>query len=97
MYLSPAVLATHWGSYRLKPAQREAIAVLLQGRDSLVVLRTGYGKSLCFQLPAAVSPGVTVAITPLLALAADQLRECGERGISAASWSASPGSPVSPR
>ncbi|EOD40544.1 hypothetical protein EMIHUDRAFT_222646 [Emiliania huxleyi CCMP1516] len=50
---------------------------------------TGFGKSLCFQLPAAASPGVTVAITPLVALAADQLRECGERGISAASWSAS--------
>ena len=85
-----AALAAGWGAgSSLRPAQEAAIRAVLERRDSLIVQSTGFGKSLCFQLPAAASPGVTVAITPLVALAADQLRECGERGISAASWSAS--------
>ena len=77
-----ATLATHWPSVTLRPAQREAIEAVLAGRDSFVGLATGYGKSLCFQAPAAAAAaGVTVCITPLLALAQDQLNDLDERGV----------------
>ena len=81
-----ATLKTHWGFDALKPEQERAIAARLQQRDSLVVLSTGFGKSLCYQLPAAAAPGVTVVITPLVALATDQLRECAEHGLVAEMW-----------
>ena len=77
-------LAMHWNSIALREKQLEAIGAVLAGRDSFVGLRTGYGKSLCFQLPAAARPGVTVVVTPLLALAQDQCTDCDERGIVAA-------------
>ena len=77
-------LDTHWGGLALRPAQHEAIMAVLSSRDSFVGLRTGYGKSLCFQAPAAARPGVTVVITPLLALAQDQLCDLDERNVCAA-------------
>ena len=76
-----SALATHWPSVILRPAQREAIEAVLAGRDSFVGLATGYGKSLCFQAPAAAAAGVTICITPLLALAMDQLNDLDERGV----------------
>ena len=76
-----SALADFWPGVELRPAQHEAIAAVLAGHDSFVGLRTGYGKSLCFQLPAAARRGVTVVITPLLALATDQLNDLDERGI----------------
>jgi ATP-dependent helicase YprA (DUF1998 family) len=51
-----AALATHWGGAALRPAQREAIEALLAGRDSFVGLRTGYGKSLCYQGTRPAAP-----------------------------------------
>jgi len=75
-----AVLRKHWGYATLRPLQREAMESVLSGRDSLVVLPTGGGKSLCFQAPALVLPGLAVVVSPLLSLMKDQvdaLRECG--------------------
>ena len=79
-------LQRHWGFSTLKAEQESAIRAVLARRDALIVLSTGFGKSLCFQLPAAAAAGVTAVITPLVALAADQLRECDEHGIPAAMW-----------
>jgi ATP-dependent DNA helicase RecQ len=78
-----AVLETvrrYWGYKRLRPLQEEAIRAGLEQRDSLVVLPTGGGKSLCYQVPAALAGKTDVVVSPLIALMKDQvdgLRECG--------------------
>jgi ATP-dependent DNA helicase RecQ len=74
------VIAHHWGFRELRPLQEEAMRAVLDGRDSLVVLPTGGGKSLCYQAPAVLRQGTTVVISPLIALMKDQvdgLRACG--------------------
>jgi ATP-dependent DNA helicase RecQ len=74
------ILRRHWGYSDFRPLQREAMESVLRGRDSLVVLPTGGGKSLCFQAPALVLPGMAVVVSPLISLMKDQvdaLRECG--------------------
>jgi ATP-dependent DNA helicase RecQ len=78
-----AVLDTvgrYWGFRELRPLQREAIEAGLVQRDSLVVMPTGGGKSLCYQVPPAVAGRTDVVVSPLIALMKDQidgLRECG--------------------
>src|ERR1700753_3929301 len=57
-----------------RPGQREAVLAALEGRDSLVVMPTGGGKSLCYQLPGIASDDLTVVVSPLIALMADQYR-----------------------
>jgi RecQ family ATP-dependent DNA helicase len=78
-----AVLA-RLGVRRLRPGQDRAVAAGLAGRDALVVMATGSGKSLCYQAPAAVSEGLTVVVSPLIALMADQLAGLERAGIAAA-------------
>jgi len=67
------VLARWWGFDRLRPLQAEAIRAALDGRDSLVVMPTGGGKSLCYQLPPLVAETTDVVISPLVALMKDQV------------------------
>ncbi|HVG23078.1 MAG TPA: DNA helicase RecQ [Thermoanaerobaculia bacterium] len=70
----------HWGYSSLRPLQQEAMLAALSSRDSLVVMPTGGGKSLCYQAPALMTDGVTVVVSPLISLMKDQvdgLRECG--------------------
>ncbi|NBX31014.1 ATP-dependent DNA helicase RecQ, partial [bacterium] len=67
------VLAKWWGFERLRPLQADAIQAALDGRDSLVVMPTGGGKSLCYQLPPLVSESTDVVISPLVALMKDQV------------------------
>jgi ATP-dependent DNA helicase RecQ len=70
----------YWGFREFRPLQAEAMAAEIEGRDSLVVMPTGGGKSLCYQAPAMLRPGATVVVSPLIALMKDQvdgLRECG--------------------
>ncbi|MBN1590558.1 MAG: DNA helicase RecQ [Pirellulales bacterium] len=62
-----------WGFDRLRPLQGEAIGAALAGRDSLVVLPTGGGKSLCYQVPPLVSGGTDVVVSPLISLMKDQV------------------------
>ena len=79
----PAVLE-RLGVRRLRPGQDRAIAAGLAGRDALVVMATGSGKSLCYQAPAAALGGLTVVVSPLIALMADQLAGLVRAGIPAA-------------
>jgi len=67
------VLARWWGFDRLRPLQAEAIHAALAGRDSLVVMPTGGGKSLCYQLPPLVAESTDVVVSPLVALMKDQV------------------------
>src|SRR5580658_2221992 len=83
------VLATRFHLDGFRPMQREAIAAVLAGRDSLVVMPTGGGKSLCYQLPALLLPGITLVISPLIALMKDQVDRLRKLGISAVALNSS--------
>ena len=72
------------GVRRLRLGQDRAIAAALSGRDALVVMATGSGKSLCYQAPAAVLDGLTVVVSPLIALMNDQLAHLERAGVPAA-------------
>ena len=80
---SPEALLHRFGLDAFRPGQREAVAAALAGRDSLVVMPTGGGKSLCYQLPALTGDGLVVVISPLIALMADQLRRLHDAGVPA--------------
>ncbi len=73
-----------WGYDTLRPLQAEAMNAALAGRDALVVLATGGGKSLCYQAPALVRPGLTAVISPLISLMQDQIAGLIENGVQAA-------------
>jgi ATP-dependent DNA helicase RecQ len=81
---SPEELLERFGLSAFRPGQREAVQAALAGRDSLVVMPTGGGKSLCYQLPALAGAGLVVVISPLIALMSDQLRRLREAGVRAA-------------
>ncbi|HET6399978.1 MAG TPA: ATP-dependent DNA helicase RecQ [Candidatus Kapabacteria bacterium] len=76
-------LATRFHLDRFRPMQREAIENTLARRDTLVIMPTGGGKSLCYQLPALLLPGITLVVSPLIALMKDQVDHLRELGISA--------------
>lgn len=78
------MLLHRWGFETLRPAQQQALASILTGRDTLVVMPTGGGKSLCYQAPAVYRGGLTLVISPLLALMKDQVDGLGQLGIPAA-------------
>ena len=76
------ILREIWGYDDFRPLQAEAMRAVVEGRDSLVVLPTGGGKSLCFQAPALALPGLAVVVSPLISLMKDQvdaLVDCGVR------------------
>ncbi|MEL7084289.1 MAG: RecQ family ATP-dependent DNA helicase [Cyanobacteria bacterium J06597_1] len=78
-----SALRRYWGFSQLRSPQADVIRALLRGRDALVVLPTGFGKSLCFQLPAIVQSGTTLVISPLIALMEDQAMGLRQRGLMA--------------
>ncbi|NOS67670.1 MAG: DNA helicase RecQ [Candidatus Peribacteraceae bacterium] len=78
------LLQKHFGYRTFRPLQEQIIQTMLGGKDCLVVMPTGSGKSLCFQLPALCTDGVTLVISPLIALMKDQVDGLRENGIPAA-------------
>ncbi len=79
-----AVLKEAFGYDEFRPGQESAVAAVLAGRDTVVVLPTGGGKSLCFQVPALLMPGLTVVVSPLISLMKDQVDALTARGLPAA-------------
>ncbi|MCX6551746.1 MAG: DEAD/DEAH box helicase, partial [Acidobacteria bacterium] len=82
-------IARYWGYATFRPLQREAMDAVLSSRDSLLVLPTGGGKSLCFQAPALVRPGLAVVVSPLISLMKDQVDTLVGNGVPAALYNSS--------
>ncbi len=78
--LDPGALLAHYGLANFRPGQREAVQAALEGRDALVIMPTGGGKSLCYILPGLATPRLTVVVSPLIALMADQYRRLSSDG-----------------
>ena len=83
VHTAQQILKEYWGydSFRLK--QEEIVNKAVENRDVLAVLPTGGGKSVCFQVPALMSEGIALVITPLIALMKDQVQNLNSRGIKA--------------
>ena len=77
------LLHSVFGFSAFRPGQEEIVAAVAEGRNTLAIMPTGGGKSLCFQLPALCREGVTVVISPLIALMRDQVRALREAGVEA--------------
>jgi ATP-dependent DNA helicase RecQ len=80
---APEELLERFGLSEFRAGQREAVAAALEGRDTLVVMPTGAGKSLCYQLPALAERGLVVVVSPLIALMNDQWKRLAETGVNA--------------
>ncbi|WP_373542811.1 DNA helicase RecQ [Chamaesiphon sp.] len=76
-------LKHYFGYEEFRPGQRDIITTAIANRDLLVVMPTGGGKSLCFQLPALLKQGVTIVVSPLIALMQDQVQQLADNGIAA--------------
>ncbi len=79
-----SLLEKYWGHSSFRPCQLEIIESVLDGRDTLGLLPTGGGKSVTFQIPALILPGVTLVVTPLISLMKDQVDHLRHAGIKAA-------------
>jgi ATP-dependent DNA helicase RecQ len=77
------LLREHFTHERFRPGQEEVIRAVLEGRDALVVMPTGAGKSIIYQLPGMILPGLTVVVSPLIALMKDQTDKLDELGLDA--------------
>lgn len=77
------LLRKYYGYPDFRPAQKPVVESLLQGSDTLAIMPTGAGKSICFQLPALVFPGITLVISPLISLMKDQVDALAEQGVPA--------------
>ncbi|RMD94957.1 MAG: DNA helicase RecQ [Alphaproteobacteria bacterium] len=83
MSRAEAILSDIFGFDSFRPGQREIVEAVAAGRDVLAIMPTGGGKSLCYQLPALMREGVTVVISPLIALMRDQVRALAQAGVEA--------------
>lgn len=83
------ILKKYWGYSCFLPHQQEIIGSVLESKDTLAVMATGGGKSLCYQLPAVYLGGLTLVISPLISLMKDQVDDLNARGIPAAAYNSS--------
>ena len=83
------ILEQYWGYHSFRPLQREAMEAVLSGGDSLLVLPTGGGKSICFQAPAIASEGLAIVVSPLISLMKDQVDTLLGNGVPAACYNSS--------
>jgi ATP-dependent DNA helicase RecQ len=77
------ILQKYWGHQAFRPLQEDIIFSVLEGKDSLALLPTGGGKSICFQVPALVKEGICIVVSPLIALMKDQVENLKSKGIEA--------------
>lgn len=78
-----SILSEYWGYPNFRPNQESVVKAVLEGKDTLALLPTGGGKSICFQVPALVMEGICIVVSPLIALMKDQVAQLNDRGIRA--------------
>lgn len=83
MITPSAILQQYWGYSQFRPLQEDIVNAVLAGKDTLALLPTGGGKSICFQVPAMMRPGLCLVVTPLIALMKDQVQSLKKRDITA--------------
>src|SRR5699024_1727460 len=84
METAQSILESVFGYSEFRGQQREIIEHVIDGGDSFVLMPTGGGKSLCYQIPALVRPGVAIVVSPLIALMSDQVTALRQLGVAAA-------------
>ena len=87
--IAKEVLKKYWGFDEFRPLQEEIVAAAVKKQNLIALHPTGGGKSICFQIPALLSEGITLVISPLISLMEDQVLQLKEKNISALNLSSS--------